>query len=529
MENGLWNEQLLIATEIAKNYQLEKEVRKASGRKELRCPDPDCQHPNLRYCHGEKKDAFFAHLNNEHCDYAVFDKENSQIMRSIRKIIYEHFKSMGYQVQPEVKVLDHHYTHLFFNMVDGKKVAVEIGTHRISANRIDKLTEEYHNKEIAVKWIVLGNTESTVREEQTYFLKRYLLNESNNKDLLVVSWDGSEVAQYKVDPNIYKYNGRILKSENYQDTYVEFAYLNELTFEGGELSLNGFSDRFQNWLNRKHKAFDKKRAQLEEESRKQMEKINQQEKGKYRLYRERQEFIRKNQNQSSKTLDANNSPKQIFTNVSQINISYEQRRQEILSHMEQQETQARDSLGKRWIKCEICGDVETDDKFEGYGGIDHINLGTCYKCSSLIKLGNGYVLSDFKQVYHWIASECVWVSQWVTTPLIGKESIVDYLEGKAHTLKNSMTEIQYKLVKLIGNVRINENINLNINGEEKKGGLGLWYDEGKPCLLLIQKCKDKINQIIVYPTFREDGKFTRIDLCMPELFNYKKFSNTEAN
>ncbi len=106
MENGLWKGQPLIATEIAKYYPFEKEVRKASGRKELRCPDPDCQHPNLRYCHGEKKDAYFAHLNNKHCDYADFDKENTQIMRSVRKIIYEHFKSMGYQVRLEVKVLD---------------------------------------------------------------------------------------------------------------------------------------------------------------------------------------------------------------------------------------------------------------------------------------------------------------------------------------------------------------------------------------------------------------------------------------
>ena len=79
MENALWNGKRLLATEIAEDYSLEKGVRKASGNKELRCPDPECQHPILRYCHGEVKDAYFAHCNNDSCDYAVFDKGNTQI------------------------------------------------------------------------------------------------------------------------------------------------------------------------------------------------------------------------------------------------------------------------------------------------------------------------------------------------------------------------------------------------------------------------------------------------------------------
>ena len=50
---------------------------------ELYCPDPECDHKILRYCHGEIKEAFFAHLNNESCDYANFDKENTQTMRTV--------------------------------------------------------------------------------------------------------------------------------------------------------------------------------------------------------------------------------------------------------------------------------------------------------------------------------------------------------------------------------------------------------------------------------------------------------------
>lgn len=100
MENAKWNGQLLIASEIAKDYPLEKEIRKASGNKKLCCPDQECQNPILRYCHGEKKDAFFAHLNNEHYDYADFDRQNTQIMRTVRRTIYEQFKNKGFQVHP---------------------------------------------------------------------------------------------------------------------------------------------------------------------------------------------------------------------------------------------------------------------------------------------------------------------------------------------------------------------------------------------------------------------------------------------
>ena len=136
----------MIASEIVKDYSLEKEIWKASGRKELHCPDPECQNPILRYCHGEKKDAYFAHLNNEHCDYADFDRQNTQIMRTVRRTIYEQFKSKGFQVYPEVKILDHHYTHPFINMGEGNKIAVEIGTQQITVNRIETLKEAYHKK-----------------------------------------------------------------------------------------------------------------------------------------------------------------------------------------------------------------------------------------------------------------------------------------------------------------------------------------------------------------------------------------------
>ena len=47
----------------------------------------------------------------------------------------------------------------------------------------------------------------------------------------------------------------------------------------------------------------------------------------------------------------------------------------------QQHTQVRDAEGNRWIKCEYCGSIAKESEFTSYGGLNHVNLGTCKKCS----------------------------------------------------------------------------------------------------------------------------------------------------
>lgn len=52
------------------------------------------------------------------------------------------------------------------------------------------------------------------------------------------------------------------------------------------------------------------------------------------------------------------------------------------SNFLQQETQVRDAAGNRWIKCEFCGKIAMENEFNSYGGVGHINLGTCKECSA---------------------------------------------------------------------------------------------------------------------------------------------------
>ena len=48
--------------------------------------------------------------------------------------------------------------------------------------------------------------------------------------------------------------------------------------------------------------------------------------------------------------------------------------------LDQQETVVTDALGRRWVRCEICGKAATDDAFSSYGGRGRTNLGICRDC-----------------------------------------------------------------------------------------------------------------------------------------------------
>jgi hypothetical protein len=157
---------------------------------------------------------------------------------------------------------------------------------------------------------------------------------------------------------------------------MEVSTIDEMAFEGNEFSLNGFEERYESWLDKKKNAFEKRIAQLEEEKRRILEEKN----------RKRQEWANRVQQASTTNFGVSGGyyvqqPTTIPTTGPEI--LHEQLRLEVISLMDQQQTQARDSSGNRWIKCEKCGLIDTDDKFASYGGQNHINLGICYSCSGI--------------------------------------------------------------------------------------------------------------------------------------------------
>ncbi|MBR7046250.1 MAG: topoisomerase DNA-binding C4 zinc finger domain-containing protein [Lachnospiraceae bacterium] len=62
----------------------------------------------------------------------------------------------------------------------------------------------------------------------------------------------------------------------------------------------------------------------------------------------------------------------------------EKERADMEALLGQQETVATDALGRRWIRCELCGKAATDDAFFTYGGRGRINLGICRECKDKV-------------------------------------------------------------------------------------------------------------------------------------------------
>lgn len=54
---------------------------------------------------------------------------------------------------------------------------------------------------------------------------------------------------------------------------------------------------------------------------------------------------------------------------------------EVRDLFSQQETQIRDSRGRRWIQCEKCGRIMDEFHFFEYGGRNRVNLGVCKECN----------------------------------------------------------------------------------------------------------------------------------------------------
>ena len=357
MENALWGERRLVACQVAEEYETEKVVRMASYRGELRCPDEGCGSPVLRYCHGEILEPYFAHRENTDCDYARFEK-SAGLFHRLRVRLYEHFKACDYPVKMETKVLPHHYSQLFFEWEDGRRTALEIGTKSTNILDVVKLQEAYEEAGIQMVWLVADQPGKTISEEHTYFLKRFCLNESEKKDLIVIDYDGKYISQYRADPNRYLIDGQEMVSENYPKIFSYEAYLSDLYFGDGVLTTRGFEQAYSLFLEEKQLAFAVYKEQVEEE----------------KAYLCRQyEALR----------SGREIPDTRFYADDALGEDYEMRHRSVLTYIDQQERQVLDATGTRWGRCEFCGEVKEEAEFVSLGGRGRINLGRCKSCKEV--------------------------------------------------------------------------------------------------------------------------------------------------
>ena len=252
MERALWKNREYYASDVVEKFEIEEAIRKASN-KELFCTDPDCENPLLRYCHGEKKRAYFAHITNSNCDYADFERK-TQFIQKIRYKLFDLFRSKGYDIRMESKLLPKHYAPLEIKIND-KSIVLEIGTKTTTVNQISYLREEYEKKNIKLKWIVVSGIRPLIKEKEVFFLKRYELNKSFTNDLIVVNEGCTQAAQYKLDRDVYMYHDVPINLGRFQQIYSEISDLEQLCFENEQLTLFGFNQRYKEWLSAKKQYF----------------------------------------------------------------------------------------------------------------------------------------------------------------------------------------------------------------------------------------------------------------------------------
>lgn len=278
MQNALWNGMLINAEEIAQKESAETPVRLAGGSKELRCIDPNCENPIVIYKHGPKKIPHFCHRKESRCDYAEFDKSDNSEVRVARIELLKHFKSLGYEVECEKKLPNSRkYCHLLVQ-INGRNIVIQIARSSTSANEIRSLSQECEQCGYELRWIVLGDYYVCQKEKDNYHAMRFQFNHSTNRDLLVLDIDVKKISQTKIDESEYIYKGYNLRQRLGYDIHnlrVEKP-ISSLRIVDGELTLNGFRNAYDSWMNKKRTEFEKMKQDIDEqESRRMKTQVNQ--------------------------------------------------------------------------------------------------------------------------------------------------------------------------------------------------------------------------------------------------------------
>ena len=113
-----------------------------------------------------------------------------------------------------------------------------------------------------------------------------------------------------------------------------------------------------------------------------------------------------------------------------------------------------------------------------------------------------YTTGQFEALSMFLAEDCVFETQWMLEPRVGKLPVLAYFMKKGILMRDSnscphgiIVEVQHPYRKL--------------------------------ALLLRQRLNDKTNDVIVDIQIDEEDKISRIDVCMPQFFQYIPYFDEE--
>ena len=261
MEKAFYNGELVDAFEISKDYALECSIRDASIAGELKCTDKDCDSPVLKYCHGDKNAAYFAHRDkSDNCEYLKYYEQMPVDLKEARRVLYETLKEKGYSVDIDVKLLNHHYSPIVVNLAD-EIICIELVTKQTYVQKVENILSVYENSNLKHIVVIVGKDLASQQEADMNYIERYLLNESTNNDFVIFDYEESQAIQCRFDTKEYFYNNRAVYLES-SDTYQEIGDASSLIFENGSITLDGFNERFNEYLISRADEFNQKINQI---------------------------------------------------------------------------------------------------------------------------------------------------------------------------------------------------------------------------------------------------------------------------
>lgn len=136
-------------------------------------------------------------------------------------------------------------------------------------------------------------------------------------------------------------------------------------------------------------------------------------------------------------------------------------------------------------------------------------------------LARCYSGGHFEELFPLLADDCVFETQWRADPEVGKDAVMAYFTGKGKTLIAYNACPTCDLIQFIDYCNPIQNADIEFNGQPYHGTFMMLYEPGKLALRMRQRLNGQINHIIVDLTLNEQDQIRRIDLCMPELYQYR--------
>lgn len=182
MEKCLYNGEEILASEIAKDYGIEEEIRKAGQDKRLMCIDKDCCQPVL-YCRGAIRLPYFRHYDlSLQCAYNSFSKKKNASFEFIcaRKEIYDALVKNYASVKLEEKIFPTHWCDIILN-IDNSVLPIELVNNYMTPRKYRSLQNTYQQAEgLEPLYIVICDRAFTEDELKTNAVERSQLYENYN-------------------------------------------------------------------------------------------------------------------------------------------------------------------------------------------------------------------------------------------------------------------------------------------------------------------------------------------------------------